>query len=334
MNADILFAEARIIVSELPKIQGPSLYQAADLRTSIGRALWSAAYEKMIGLGDAAEEPKSRYFYSWAADILTALGEIDGALEVKPRPEIGTRGSAQTDRILSLKVEAGLDVTGRDISTLFGPKVTKFGRENIDNVITFLDVQVEALHRVEKRKLLNEWIGDSHVIEHGLPLFAGLPGAIIAPAVRGISFSLSSLAETMCAGLLREAENTLREERELPRVGEGWVAETALYYQIKSALNEEIVVQHARPSWLGRQHLDIYLPSRKIAIEYQGAQHDRPIQFFGGEEAFKRTVQRDRRKQMLCRRNAVALIYVRPGYSIEKLLLEIHEACPAKTEHA
>ncbi|MGI4818668.1 MAG: hypothetical protein ACRYFE_09110 [Janthinobacterium lividum] len=143
MNADILFAEARIIVSELPKIQGPSLYQAADLRTSIGRALWSAAYEKMIGLGDAAEEPKSRYFYSWAADILTALGEIDGALEVKPRPEIGTRGSAQTDRILSLKVEAGLDVTGRDISTLFGPKVTKFGRENIDNVITFLDVQLK-----------------------------------------------------------------------------------------------------------------------------------------------------------------------------------------------
>lgn len=59
--------------------------------------------------------------------------------------------------------------------------------------------------------------------------------------------------------IVREAENTLREEMGIPRVGEGWVNETELYYHIANAFKEERVVHHGRPAWLKRQHLDIYI---------------------------------------------------------------------------
>jgi hypothetical protein len=41
----------------------------------------------------------------------------------------------------------------------------------------------------------------------------------------------------------------------------------------------------------------VYLPELKIALEYQGEQHFRPIPFFGGEAGFIETQKRDRRKR-------------------------------------
>ena len=90
--------------------------------------------------------------------------------------------------------------------------------------------------------------------------------------------------------ILRESENIYREEKDIPKVGEGWVSETELYHKIKEAFPNEEVIHHGRPSWLNRQHLDIYFPKRNIGIEYQGEQHDSPIDFFGGEEGLKEKI--------------------------------------------
>lgn len=323
MSTEVYFARAEQVIDLLPKVSGPSFYQIADLRSANAVTAWRLAYEELAAMGRSIGAPKSAYFLRWAADVLTALGELEHALRTMPRPAVGSRGAAQTDRLLTLKHSVGELVTGSDIATLFGPKVTKFGRANLEEVVSFLNVQVEALQLRQGRNLLSEWFVDAHVISLGAPLFAGVCGHVIAPALPAISFSLSPTAERLCSELLREAENTLREEREIPRVGEGWLAETVLFYEIKEAFAGEPVIQHARPGWLGRQHLDIFLPVRKVAVEYQGAQHDRPVAFFGGEEAFMRTVQRDRRKLLLCKQNDVSLIYVRSGYSLRELLEEI-----------
>ena len=64
--------------------------------------------------------------------------------------------------------------------------------------------------------------------------------------------------------------------------------------------------------WLGRQHLDIYIPELKIAVEYQGRQHSEPVEFFGGQEAFEKNLERDARKKRLCDENGVNLLYVYP----------------------
>jgi hypothetical protein len=63
-----------------------------------------------------------------------------------------------------------------------------------------------------------------------------------------------------------------------------------------------------RPDWLCKQSLDIYIPSLRTAIEYQGIQHYQPIQFFGGEEALEQRQILDEQKRRLCDENNVELI--------------------------
>jgi hypothetical protein len=123
----------------------------------------------------------------------------------------------------------------------------------------------------------------------------------------------------------REAENLFRENSGIPRIGEGWVSETELYYRIKEAFTDLDVQHHSSPSWLGRQHLDIFLPELNKANEYQGQQHDEPVDFFGGEQAFHETQERDARKQRLCKKHGVELIHVRPGYKMEEVIQQIKE---------
>jgi len=126
--------------------------------------------------------------------------------------------------------------------------------------------------------------------------------------------------------LLRKAENAVREEHELPRVGEGWISETELFYMVKEYLYEKFEVLHGEsPKFLGRQHLDIYIPKLLLAIEYQGAQHYEPVEFFGGEEAFEKSQERDQRKKKLCEKNNVKLLYVKKGYNFKELTSKIEE---------
>lgn len=118
----------------------------------------------------------------------------------------------------------------------------------------------------------------------------------------------------------RDLEDFLRIKKGLPKIGEGWISETTLYYLIKDKLDGIKVIHHGRPQWLGRQHFDIWIPELNVAIEYQGKQHDQPVEFFGGEEAFKENQKRDARKKKKCEENNVRLIEVREGYDLENLI--------------
>ena len=46
-----------------------------------------------------------------------------------------------------------------------------------------------------------------------------------------------------------------------------------------------------------------------MAIECQGIQHFRPVDFFGGKEYFIKTIERDNIKQQLCENNGIKIIY-------------------------
>lgn len=122
-----------------------------------------------------------------------------------------------------------------------------------------------------------------------------------------------------------EPENELRQMFNLPNIGEGWISETNLYYEIKEHFESEIVVQHGKPKWLGKQHLDIWFPKRNIGIEYQGDQHYYPVDFFGGEASLIKNKARDKRKKELCGEFGCKLIYVLPDYDINVVLSKIEE---------
>lgn len=52
---------------------------------------------------------------------------------------------------------------------------------------------------------------------------------------------------------------------------------------------------------------DAFLPEYNVAIEYDGEQHFRPVERFGGEEAFNRNVERDKIKNKYCIENGIIL---------------------------
>lgn len=119
--------------------------------------------------------------------------------------------------------------------------------------------------------------------------------------------------------VLREAENMLRENHGLPRIGEGWISEMQLYNLVKNTFPE--AQHHVIPEWLRPQHLDIFVPSKKLAFEYQGKQHFEPVDFFGGEASFEKTKKLDRRKLQKCKSNGVLLIYWQYDESINQQVL-------------
>ena len=103
-------------------------------------------------------------------------------------------------------------------------------------------------------------------------------------------------------------ENMVREEFGYKKVGEQWVTEKALYHIVCQLLPKSKVIFHYRSQMLEGLELDIFVPDLKIGIEYQGVQHYKPLDIFGGIEALKRTQEHDIRKKRLCYENGIELI--------------------------
>lgn len=138
-----------------------------------------------------------------------------------------------------------------------------------------------------------------------------------------------AIAEQM-SKFFRPAEDKYRESIGIPKIGEGWVSETDLYYKIKDEFPEHEVVQHAHPKWLGLQHLDIFFPDDNVAIEYQGLQHYQPVEIFGGIEGYMRTQARDKIKLQKCEANGCILLYVDESMTFEKVVQDIKKALEEK----
>jgi hypothetical protein len=134
--------------------------------------------------------------------------------------------------------------------------------------------------------------------------------------------------------VFRTAENTVRVSAGLPRIVEGWVSEVELYHQLRDAFPETRVIHQGRPRWLGQQSIDIFLPEWRIAVEYQGEQHQRPVERFGGESAFARQQERDARKHRLCAENDHVLIEVLPDFEIDDAVEQIRAASGRLASHA
>lgn len=120
---------------------------------------------------------------------------------------------------------------------------------------------------------------------------------------------LSILGESI--GFTNIVENHVRERLNLPKVGEGqWISEIAILHRVKSLTSAEVVHQWS-PSWLGRLRIDVGVPTLKVAIEYNGLQHYKAVDYFGGKDGLESTKRRDKLKKELCKKNKVKLIQIK-----------------------
>lgn len=106
-----------------------------------------------------------------------------------------------------------------------------------------------------------------------------------------------------------------------------WKTEEYVYKIVKKIYKDQGVIYQHRPMFLhssfgGQMSYDIYISGLKTAIEYQGKQHFEPIDYFGGEEAFKKLQQRDMEKQELSKKNGVRLIYINYWENITPELIQ------------
>lgn len=124
--------------------------------------------------------------------------------------------------------------------------------------------------------------------------------------------------------VLHRAYQYMRTQYKDVRGQERWVNEALLGDALTKLFGAEEVYRHARPAWLSPQHFDYYLPNYLLAIEYMGAQHFHPIEFFGGSTALEETKVRDERKRSLCERMGVTLVYVNHTEDVGRRAKEIY----------
>ena len=65
---------------------------------------------------------------------------------------------------------------------------------------------------------------------------------------------------------------------------------------------------------------DFYLPTYNICIEYQGEQHFKPINYFGGVDKFKTQQKRDKIKHDYCKDKGVCLILIKYNENVNDKL--------------
>jgi hypothetical protein len=137
-----------------------------------------------------------------------------------------------------------------------------------------------------------------------------LPGLHAASLPVAAYRSASRAYRRACGSLDRTIENTVRQEFGFRPVGEGWVSEVMLYQIVRHLYPETPVLRRQRPAWLDGLELDVYLPDRDLAFEYQGQQHYHPVKVWGGEEALRELQARDARKAALCAQQDVTLVTI------------------------
>lgn len=328
-----------------PSVEGNISYLFAYLYPLIGR--WTDkglmyVYEMLIELAEAYHEEETFALYycrDWAYDCLLGLNKFDLYLELTEPEELLPSDAFYSNERSNILYYLGRPAQTKDVLALFGWKqaarLTKYARDNLELFTEFVDrlfteeaqkkgpwleriLSAQRKPEAKKKQLFQSVPIDSvPIMDFGFYDFR-----------RGKGYSTYV---NMIARRMRIAENQLREAQGLPSIGEGWLSETALYHSIRKAFPETQVIQHGAPGWLGRQHLDIYLPRWRIAVEYHGEQHFRPVEIFGGEEGFRNTRERDTRKGKLCASNNVKLLIATSNDSHEEIIARVRQARYGRT---
>jgi hypothetical protein len=106
----------------------------------------------------------------------------------------------------------------------------------------------------------------------------------------------------------RDLENETRRAFGYMETGQKWLNETFLFRIVSNFLAPSEVIQHYRGKELEGLEIDVWVPSLQLGIEYQGEQHYRSMNHWGGQEGLKRRLSNDQRKRILCAKLGYTLV--------------------------
>lgn len=246
---------------------------------------------------------------NFIADIYFCIEEYDKYFNIAEAYMTGTNTCTHyANNILNAKYKLNYEVTAKELLSISN-KLTKYGKENVSDVIKVMDEIIKENGKYSKQTIINNVASEELSIHklYELDLFCGLPTGralnekFLKPSLKNnyICFYANMNFLSLINEFSRVAENIVRENKGLPKVNEGWINEVKLYYSIKEHFSNYKVTHQYRAKWLGRQSIDIFIENFNIGIEYQGIQHYQPVEYFGGEEAYKKGVERDKRKKKI-----------------------------------
>lgn len=287
-------------------------------------------YDRLLELSEAYhnEEKFAWCCRWWSHDCLLGRELYEDFLTLSEPVDPFSTDTHRSNLRCNVYYLLGRPPTAVDLSKMAGFQATSYSKAH---AAEFKDLLAGALD--EDATTNGQWL-DRLLQAQGTPLTYDrrlFDGAPIGKPKLGFKYycfysALDPLEQIRM--IARQAENRLRDAHSVPRVGEGWLAETALFKAVRDAFPETGVLQHGMPSWLGRQHLDIWIPRWKIAVEYHGAQHFEPVPIFGGEAGHEATKHRDMKKKRLCDENRISLIIATENMTHEAIIQEIRRLRP------
>ena len=310
-NFELLVSYFEILRTEYPNLS----HDAEQIEVEIGRKLELKKYVDFLFPYES--------FISW--DEVKAVSTSNSDIELKKildkrfvnSSSLTFYGNENKEEILGITIEIIREFERQNKKSL--------GNQFFDNDKFYVTLNKDGSFNPEYYKIFYEspTLYESDLAIHNLRM-QGVPKQNklypnFIPVIVELSF-IKTINK-----FLREAENQYRVKNNLPRIGEGWLREVELFYKIKNEFNKYEVIHQGKPRWLGLQRFDIYLPLFNIAIEYQGDQHFKEVELFGGNEGLIRTQENDKKKREKCNANNCTLIEVLPTYNFEEVKKTIHD---------
>ncbi|GET24896.1 hypothetical protein [Prolixibacter sp. NT017] len=192
----------------------------------------------------------------------------------------------------------------------------------------------ENLHKYFKNRFRDKTEFANYLLSHFEPREAMI-NEMNETSRGSVVFDYGWLFQNEFIKSIRIFENECRLEFDEKIVGV-FYNENLLFREIKKTFEKKYtVISQGSPEWLGLQRFDIYFPELNIAIEYQGEQHQQPVDFGGkGKKVafaqFQDNLKRDEEKKVKANQNGCEIIYVYPDYNINQAIRDIKKSIKKK----
>ncbi len=124
--------------------------------------------------------------------------------------------------------------------------------------------------------------------------------------------------------ILEEIQNIISKGRGYTLYSNNPTKEDKIFELLNSSFGNYKIIRQYRPKWLGMQRIDFYIEEVNVAIEWNGEQHYKSVEKYGGFEGLKLIQDRDQKKRILCKKNKLPLLELEYHLSEKQIITKVN----------